>query len=41
MYLRNYLQDMLVNIIREIKISSRMFVICMNNKYIYFNYQNY
>ena len=27
-YLRNYLQDMLVNII---KISRRMFVICMNN----------
>ena len=28
---RNYFQDMLVNVIRKIKISSRIFVICMNN----------
>ena len=30
-YLKSYLQDMLVNIIRKIKTSSRMFVVCMNN----------
>ena len=29
--LRNYLEDMLVNIVRKIKISSRTFVIFMNN----------
>ena len=31
---------MLVNIIRKIKISSRMFFICMNNYYNYYNYIN-
>ena len=30
-YLRNYLQDMYVNIIKKVKISSKMFVICTNN----------
>ena len=32
---------MLINIIKKIKISSRILVICMSNWYSYFNYQHY